>query len=143
MASLPNHSVSVSGIVVDELERVLVIRRADNGRWEAPGGILEPGESFAEGVRREVAEETGMDSAVGELSGVYKNMSRAVVALVFRCSPAGAAVQYTEEAAEVRWMTREEVRAHMCPAFGIRVLDAFEPGTQVRIHDGVHLVSGR
>ncbi|WP_231645151.1 NUDIX hydrolase [Sciscionella sediminilitoris] len=133
----------MSGVVVDELERVLVIRRADNGHWEAPGGILEPGESFDEGVRREVAEETGMDIAVGELSGVYKNMARAVVALVFRCSPVGVTVQCTEEAAEVRWMTREEVRARMRPAFAIRVLDAFEPGTQVRTHDGVYLISGR
>jgi ADP-ribose pyrophosphatase YjhB (NUDIX family) len=44
-------------------------------------------------VRREVAEETGVDVEVGRLTGVYKNLERGIVALVFRCRPvAGEAV---------------------------------------------------
>jgi 8-oxo-dGTP diphosphatase len=54
MSDTPKHSVSVAGIVVGERERVLLIRRRDNGRWEPPGGVLELGETFEEGVRREV-----------------------------------------------------------------------------------------
>jgi ADP-ribose pyrophosphatase YjhB (NUDIX family) len=34
-------------------------------------------------VRREVAEETGVDVEVGRLTGVYKNLERGIVALVF------------------------------------------------------------
>ncbi|MFE1885628.1 NUDIX hydrolase, partial [Streptomyces diastatochromogenes] len=37
----PLHSVSVAGVVVREDGRLLAIRRADNGTWELPGGILE------------------------------------------------------------------------------------------------------
>ncbi|MCX4959139.1 NUDIX domain-containing protein [Streptomyces virginiae] len=37
-----------------------MIRRADNGAWEPPGGILERDERPEEGVLREVAEETGI-----------------------------------------------------------------------------------
>lgn len=140
MANTPKHSVSVAGIVVDKDNRVLVIRRADNARWEMPGGVLELDESFEDGVRREVAEETGMTVTVGELSGVYKNLARGIVALVFRCTPGTEPVHPTAEATEVRWMTRDEVAANMDPAFAIRVLDAFEPGTQLRAHDGTHLV---
>lgn len=141
MPELPKHSVSVAGVVVDEGERVLVIRRADNGHWEAPGGVLELDEIFEDGVRREVAEETGLTVAVDELSGVYKNTERGIVALVFRCSPLTGNAHTTPEAVETRWMTREEVRAHMDPAFGVRVLDAFYPGTQYRAHDGVHVAT--
>ncbi|MGZ4626877.1 MAG: NUDIX domain-containing protein, partial [Kineosporiaceae bacterium] len=54
------HSVSVAGVVLDEAGRVPVIQRRDNGRWEAPGGILERDETFEEDVAREAAEETGV-----------------------------------------------------------------------------------
>lgn len=88
--STPLHSVSVAGAVVREDGRLLAIRRADNGTWELPGGILELSESPEEGVNREVLEETGIHVEVVELSGVYKNTARGIVALVFRCKPSGA-----------------------------------------------------
>lgn len=143
MLALPQHTVSVAGVVVDEREHVLVIRRADNGHWEPPGGVLELAERFEDGVRREVLEETGLTVAVHELSGVYKNLAMGVVALVFRCSPIRGTIHTTDEAGEVRWMTRDEVRSHMDPAFGVRVTDAFQPGAQYRAHDGVALVDPR
>lgn len=37
MAATPKHSVSVAGIVIRDDGRVLVIKRDDNGHWEAPG----------------------------------------------------------------------------------------------------------
>src|SRR4051795_4979502 len=92
------HSVSVAGVVVNEAGRVLVIQRRDNGRWEPPGGILERDETFEEGVVREVAEETGVTVEVEHLSGVYKNMARAIVALVYRCHPVYGIVHATNEA---------------------------------------------
>lgn len=39
--SMPRHSVSVAGAVVRGDGRGLAVRRADNGRWELPGGVLE------------------------------------------------------------------------------------------------------
>jgi len=139
LGELPKHSVSVAGVVVDSADRVLVIRRQDNGEWQAPGGVLELEESFEDGVRREVAEETGIDVEVERLSGVYKNLSRGIVALVFRCRPRTLTAITTDEASEVRWMTLDEVRANMSPAFAIRVLDAFQVRPGVRTHDGVNL----
>src|SRR3954451_6983963 len=95
------HSVSVAGIVVDKAGRVLVIQRRDNARWEPPGGILERDETFEEGVVREVAEETGVTVKVERLTGVYKNMTRGIVALVYRCRPASGVPISTAEAADV------------------------------------------
>lgn len=60
---------------------------------------------------------------------------------MFRCRPFTTSIHATNEARKVRWMTRDEIRQHMDPAFAIRALDAFEPGTQFRAHDGVHLVT--
>src|SRR6478752_7201605 len=125
MGDQPKYSVSVAGVVIDEAGRVLVIQRRDNGAWEAPGGILEPGETFEEGVVREVREETGITVEVERLTGVYKNMTREIVALVYLCRPASGSPEPSEEARRVRWITQAEVDGLMTPAFGIRVHDAF------------------
>ncbi|GAA3657859.1 NUDIX domain-containing protein [Lentzea roselyniae] len=137
---LPKHSVSVAGVVVDSSDRVLAIRRRDNGDWQAPGGVLELTESFEDGLRREVAEETGVSIEVERLTGVYKNLTLGVVALVFRCQPTTSAAERTDEASEIRWMSLDEVREYMSPAFAVRVLDAFATQTSVRTHDGVNLL---
>src|ERR671933_1361444 len=98
------HSVSVAGVVVDEAGRVLVIQRRDNGRWEAPGGILERDETFEEGVIREVMEETGLTVEVERLTGVYKNMTRGIVAIVYRCRPVRGIAHPTSESVAVEWL---------------------------------------
>lgn len=141
MAGTPKHSVSVAGIVVRDDDHVLVIRRDDTGQWEAPGGVLELDESFEDGVRREVLEETGLTVKVQRLTGVYKNLTHGIVALVYRCRPADGDTHPTAEAREVRWMTREEVQSAMNPAFAVRILDAFDQDIHSRAHDGVNLVS--
>lgn len=63
---------------------VLLVQRADNGKWTLPAGILEPGEEPALGCAREVLEETGIEARVTRLAGiattdpmVYPNGDRA------------------------------------------------------------------
>jgi 8-oxo-dGTP pyrophosphatase MutT (NUDIX family) len=139
-AQTPLHSVSVAGAVIRSDGRVLVVQRRDNGNWEPPGGVLELDETFEACVRREVAEETGVDVAVERLTGGYKNMSRCVVALLFRCRPIGGVPTETEEAQHVRWLSPDEVQQHMSPAYAVRISDALRDGVATRAHDGVHLI---
>ncbi|MFI1149827.1 NUDIX domain-containing protein [Streptomyces sp. NPDC020817] len=141
-AERPLHSVSVAGIVIRDDGRVLVIRRADNGAWEPPGGILERDERPEEGVLREVAEETGIAVEVERLTGVYKNLTLGVIALVFRCRPIGGEEQLSDESTAVRWLTPSEVEQSMKEVFAVRVTDALD-GTvpHVRSHDGVRLLA--
>jgi ADP-ribose pyrophosphatase YjhB (NUDIX family) len=136
----PLHSVSVAGVVIDEDDRVLLIQRRDNGHWEPPGGVLEPDETFEQGVIREVQEETGLRVRVERLTGVYKNMSRAVVALVFRCHVEAGREASTSESRRVEWMRLDQAAAAMTPAYYVRVTDAFTFEVEVRTHDGVHLL---
>jgi mutator protein MutT len=53
-----------AGVLVDRRGRVLIAQRPPGkhlaGRWEFPGGKLEPGESAREGLRRELEEEIGV-----------------------------------------------------------------------------------
>jgi ADP-ribose pyrophosphatase YjhB (NUDIX family) len=58
--------VGVGGVVIDE-GRALLIRRGSEplrGEWSIPGGTLELGETLAEGVVRELREETGVEVRV-------------------------------------------------------------------------------
>lgn len=61
----------VAGIVRDDDGRVLFIRRADDGRWGLPAGGIEPGESPAHAIAREVHEETGLVVRPARITGVF------------------------------------------------------------------------
>lgn len=89
MTSTPRHSVSVAAVVTDDTDKILVIKRRDTGAWQLPGGVLELHETIEDGVRREVEEETGVRVNPDRLTGIYKNMPRGIIALVFRCKITG------------------------------------------------------
>lgn len=140
----PNsHSVSVAGVIIDDQGRALLTQRRDNGHWEAPGGILELGEDITTGLLREVEEETGLKVEPVALTGVYKNMTRGIVALVFRCKVVGGHLTETNETRAFRWVTADEVPALASEAFAVRVLDAMDNdhAPAVRHHDGERLLT--
>ena len=66
----PDHPVvGVGGVVIAD-GRALLIRRGSEplkGEWSIPGGTLEVGETLAEGIARELQEETGLEVKVLEL----------------------------------------------------------------------------
>ena len=141
--SSPRHSVSVAAAVVNEAGQLLAVRRRDNGHWEPPGGILELDETIQAGLVREVQEETGVQVEPMALSGVYKNMRRGIIALVFRCRiVAGAGEpQPTAEAEQIAWLSADQVRELMYEAYATRLLDALQPGpAAIRAHDGLSLL---
>ncbi|WP_285734544.1 NUDIX domain-containing protein [Nocardiopsis sp. ATB16-24] len=143
-SSTPLHSVSVAGAVIREDGRMLVIKRRDNGNWEPPGGVLELDETPEEGVVREVLEETGIQVEVERLTGVYKNMTRGIVALVFRCKPSVGKEHPTSEATAVEWLTTDGIKEHMREVYAVRMLDALDPSNpHVRTHDGRQLSSSK
>jgi 8-oxo-dGTP diphosphatase len=65
-AAAPHPEVRVvAGALFDAERRVLIAQRPAGkhmaGRWELPGGKLDPGETPIEGLRRELAEELGVE----------------------------------------------------------------------------------
>jgi ADP-ribose pyrophosphatase YjhB (NUDIX family) len=63
--------VGAATLILDDQDRLLLMKRSDSGCWGPPGGAVELGEVVEEAARREVLEETGL--ALNELSlfGVF------------------------------------------------------------------------
>jgi len=102
---------AVTAVVLDA-GHVLLVRRADNGRWAPVTGILDPGEQPAVCAAREVLEETRVEARVQRLVSVHAdepvthaNGDRAqYLDLTFRCDyVSGAAVVGDDESLEVGW----------------------------------------
>ena len=106
--------------VVMRGERVLVVRRANapmSGRWGFPGGVLELGETIAQGAMRELFEETGVTAeAAGPLTVIdtidHDAESRVryhytLVAVIGHWQ-SGEGVP-GDDADEVAWLTRAEI----------------------------------
>ena len=140
--ALPRHSVSVSGVIFDDHGRVLLIRRRDNQHWEPPGGVLELNETIPDGLRREIREETGLDIEPDALTGVYKNMPRGIIALVFRCKITGGHLSTNDEVTAFQWADRTDIQRFTSEAYAVRLLDALREGTTpaIRQHDGTDLL---
>lgn len=137
MNDSPRHSVSVTGVVVRPDGLILAIKRADDGRWVPPGGILELDESPQDGVVREIYEETGIKVHPIRLTGVYKNMRLGVVSLAFRCEVIGGEIHTSSESSRVEWISVSDAVTSMPEARAVRVTDALrDDGPFVRIHDG-------
>ncbi|WP_241775858.1 NUDIX hydrolase [Streptomyces exfoliatus] len=104
----------VVAVVRNEHRQVLLQRRSTAGLWTPLSGILEPGETPAAGVAREVTEETGVRVVVERLAAVtssppvrHSNGHRAqYLELVFACRPAGPGQLprvCDDESVEVGW----------------------------------------
>ena len=79
-------------VIINQDDKILLLKRADNGYWGLPAGSMELGESFEACARREVAEETGIIMDKMELftteSGpathyIYPNGDEVYVAAVY------------------------------------------------------------
>ena len=109
-----------SALVFDEpRERVLLTRRADNGRWCLPGGGMDPGESAAECCAREVLEETGLEVRVTKLVGIYTTPDLLIeypdgnkiqpVAFSFEVEITGGELGLSDETTGYGWYTVTEM----------------------------------
>ena len=120
--------VGVGGVVIDG-GRALLVRRGSApllGEWSIPGGLLNVGETLAEGLTRELAEETGLEVNVVELIEVFERIFPAppgedgspgdrarpqyhFVVLDYLCELRGGTLAAGSDAAELAWAREDEL----------------------------------
>lgn len=133
--------ISVGAAVYDEkAESFLLMQRADNGRWELPGGLVEPGELLTDAVVRETMEETGVEVRVIRPSGVYESPNHRVISFVFLCEPVSGHPTLSDETVDVRWVAKHQVKTLVNEAYSCRLLDALFREFHSRITDEDRLI---
>jgi 8-oxo-dGTP diphosphatase len=124
-------TVIVAAGIVIEGGKVLLSRRKQGthleGLWEFPGGKVEPGEDPRVALARELEEELGIHTTVGEIVDVtfhrYEDAAKAVLLLFFIArrtegSPAPSAV----DVAEVAWFDASALDPAKFPPADVAVL---------------------
>jgi 8-oxo-dGTP diphosphatase len=122
----------VQGVVESERGVLLAVRWELRG-WELPGGNVDPGESDAEALRREIAEEVGVQVEVGALVGEYVRTGfRPHVARVYRCRLVSGTPLPSDEASEVGWFPPSAPPQGVLPWCRQPLRDAAAGGLPVR-----------
>jgi 8-oxo-dGTP diphosphatase len=129
--------VGVGGVVIAD-GRVLLIRRAGpplQGEWSIPGGLLELGESLDQGVRRELAEETGLEVRVLDLIEVFERVfpddngrtKYHFVILDYLCEAVSGEASAASDVTDVAWAQEDELGSYSLTPTATRVIKrAFE-----------------
>ena len=63
--------VGAAVFVLDEQDRLLMMKRSDSGFWGLPSGATEPGEVVEEAAKRETLEEVNLEIVEMSLFGVF------------------------------------------------------------------------
>lgn len=129
--------VACTVFVTDDQDRVLLIRRTDNGLWAIPGGAQDIGEYIAQTAVRETKEETGIDVQVTGLVGVYSNPNHVMAytdgevrqqfSICFRARFLSGEPTASTESSEVRWVAKDELEdLHIHPSMQLRINHGYE-----------------
>ncbi len=132
--SRPTPNAVGDGAVIDEQGRILLIRRSDNKMWAMPGGALSVGETPAEGVLREILEETGWRCKALDLIGVFDSRLCGTVSrfhlyhFQFLCQPIRQETDQPEfgfESLETGWFAEADLPPDQDPGHIKRISLAF------------------
>jgi 8-oxo-dGTP pyrophosphatase MutT (NUDIX family) len=112
---------STHALIRDGAGRILLVQHVE-GRWQLPGGAVEPGEGPAEAVRRECLEEAGVTIEPLRIVGVYGGPEYRVtysngdeagwVVTIFEARIVeGEPAPSDDETADVGWFSLDELDA--------------------------------
>jgi 8-oxo-dGTP diphosphatase len=105
----------VGAVVTDAQGRLLMIKRGHEpgaGLWSIPGGRIEPGETDAEALVREMLEETSLTVAPGRLLGRVQRPGPGGAVIDIRdyaATVVGGTPRPGDDAADVRWVAAGEL----------------------------------
>lgn len=104
-------------VLVNGKGQVLVLRESPRhvtntkaGRYQLPGGRLEPGEAFFDGLKREVLEETGLSVTpgqpllVGEWRPVVQGVPRQIIGMFLTATANSQEIRLSEEHDDYQWI---------------------------------------
>lgn len=118
----------VAAAVILRGDKVLLTQRPRGthleDHWEFPGGKVEPDEDPRDALARELREELGVDSTVGDVveSTFWRYPNKSVLLLFFRAELAADAVIQHIEVSDHRWVSASELGALQMPPADVPIV---------------------
>src|SRR6266852_3152490 len=129
------------GAIIIEAERVLLVERGREplkGYWSLPGGVLEVGEKLADGLSREVLEETGLAIEPLSVVEIFERIMRDAtgaaeyhyVLIDYLCRVTGGVLRPGDDVSQARWVERACLGQYRLTEGTLPVIDkAFDRST--------------
>jgi ADP-ribose pyrophosphatase YjhB (NUDIX family) len=129
--------VAVTAFVLDDGDRVLMIRRTDSGLYSIPGGGQEIGETIGQTVAREVTEETGIDVEPVRVIGIYSDPEHVIAytdgevrqefSICFAARAVGGQLRTSDESSDALWVAPEDLDGlDVHPSIRLRIRHGYE-----------------
>ena len=133
----PILQVAAKAVIVNNEGKVLIVRESPKdlnntqvGLWSLPGGRLEPGESFLDGLSRETMEEVGLEIeagkplCMGEWRPMIRGVEHQIVAFFVCCKPLTTNVRLSDEHDEYAWINPNERESYRLMDDELHAFDA-------------------
>lgn len=111
-----DHFKVAAGILFDSTDRILIAERLGggpfHGLWEFPGGKIAPGESSAEALSRELAEELGIEvTSCESFMSLRHEYDDRIVTIEFFIVSQWHSEPVGREGQQLRWVPRDSLDA--------------------------------
>jgi ADP-ribose pyrophosphatase YjhB (NUDIX family) len=132
------------GALIFRRDAILLVERGKQplkGYWSLPGGAVEPGESLAAAIRREVLEETGLDVKPLSVAEIFERILRDkagnteyhYVLIDYLCKVTGGELRAGDDSAAAEWVRRKELPSRKLTEGTLEVIErAFHRRTNGR-----------
>ncbi len=132
---LPHKRIGVAAIW-NQAGQILIDRRKSGGTmgglWEFPGGKIEPGETVAECIEREIREELAIEIAVGEhlisIEHTYRTFHLTLT--VHHCQHISGVPQPIESE-EIRWVNINDLGNYQFPTANIAIINTLQSSSML------------
>jgi 8-oxo-dGTP diphosphatase len=115
--------IAMKAVILNNEGEALILREAGNsyqegtneGKWQFPGGRINPGENWLDGLNREVFEETGLSVEwvkpihIGEWRPIIKGQQNQIVAVFNLCRYKSGELKLSEEHDKHAWVGASDV----------------------------------
>ncbi len=107
--------LTVDGVIIKQDKVLLIKRKKDpfKGMWALPGGFVEYNETTTDAVIREIKEETGLQTQIRTLLGVYSDPKRDprghTVSVVYLLEKVGGEMQAADDAEQTSYFSFQKL----------------------------------
>jgi 8-oxo-dGTP diphosphatase len=129
-STLPTKHIGIA-VIWNQSGQISIAKRkiggSMGGLWEFPGGKIEPGETVAECIIREIREELGIEIAVGAhlISIEHTYPTFELIAIAHHCQHISGIPQPIESD-EIRWVNVSDLNNYQFPVANAAIIQALQ-----------------